>query len=557
MARGNLFVVLGIILAICSAMVVLYVVPFYGQDFSWNNFIFYYFKSGMISRQVQFWAILVMFILTGLSSGRLIENFEVIQKEREKYENLISEANDAIIIVDTKTDEIIEVNNKTCQSTKYDRDEIIGMKLWGMHPHWEQELVAETYQKVLKEGEARLDKVNYKRKDGTIFPVSTGLKKITYGKKAVIQIIARDITDIEEAERKLEREKIFTNAVITSLLDGLVFIDNNNKIVLINPPIEKIFNIKKAELENKFLTDDFKDSGAKKFLEVVSYTPQTPKESLEKGFVNEVTLLSPERMTFQVITTPVVDSQHVPLGYMKVFHDVTRAREIDRLKSEFISVASHQLRTPLSSVKWTLKMMLDGDMGKLTEEQIEFLSRSYETNERMIHLVNDLLNVSRIEEGRMELKTEWVQIEDLIEKVKNEIQGEITDRKIKFILKTPQKVPKVFIDPTKIYLVIQNLLDNAVRYTLPGGQVTISIDYDKIKMKVSVSDSGVGIPKEEQMRVFSRFFRAENVVRLQTEGTGLGLFIVRNIVEKHGGQVGFKSKEGKGSTFYFTLPLKK
>jgi signal transduction histidine kinase len=242
---------------------------------------------------------------------------------------------------------------------------------------------------------------------------------------------------------------------------------------------------------------------------------------------------------------------------IKMAEELKRTKQLDRIKSEFISIAAHQLRTPLSAVKWTLKMVIDGDLGNLNSEQKTFLMQGYQTNERTIRLVNDFLNVVRIEEGRFGYQFSLIQLEDLIDNIIQDFTHRINKKKIKFIFNKPSSpLPKVNVDPTKMRLAIQNLIDNALKYTPSGGSVTISIQYSKLYIRVSVQDTGMGIPKNQLKRLFGKFFRSDNAIRRQTEGSGLGLFIVKNIIEEHGGKVSVESEENKGSTFSFTLPAK-
>ncbi|PIR01808.1 MAG: hypothetical protein COV63_03045 [Candidatus Nealsonbacteria bacterium CG11_big_fil_rev_8_21_14_0_20_37_68] len=231
---------------------------------------------------------------------------------------------------------------------------------------------------------------------------------------------------------------------------------------------------------------------------------------------------------------------------------------IERMKTEFVSLSAHQLRTPLSAIKWTLRMLLDGDLGEITKEQKEYIGKTYESNERMIDLINDLLNVTRIEEGRYLYEPTLTDFQAIVQFVINSFKEEIKKKRIKFeFKKTEEKLPEVKVDVEKMRLAVQNLLNNAISYTPSGGEVTISLKYDKDKIEVAVKDTGIGIPQDQQERVFSKFFRATNAIRKETKGTGLGLYIAKNIIEAHGGKIWFESKEDKGSTFYFTLPVEK
>jgi signal transduction histidine kinase len=236
---------------------------------------------------------------------------------------------------------------------------------------------------------------------------------------------------------------------------------------------------------------------------------------------------------------------------------IERERAASRVKSEFVSLAAHQLRTPLSAAKWSMKMLLDGDLGALTQAQAEFLNKGYEANERMIRLVNDLLDVAKIEEGKFGYDFSYDDIAEVIKSTIGDQDILAQKRDIKIIFREPTRhFPKIKMDVRKIKLALENILENAINYTLPGGSVEINIaprgdEY----LEVSIKDTGVGIPKHQLDRVFSKFFRGENVVLMQTDGSGLGLFIVKNIIKRHGGDVWIESEEGKGTAVHFTLPL--
>jgi len=242
---------------------------------------------------------------------------------------------------------------------------------------------------------------------------------------------------------------------------------------------------------------------------------------------------------------------------LKLREQKEREDLIGKMKSEFISVAAHQLRTPLSAVKWILKMTLDGDMGEISSKQHSFLSKGYTSNERMIHLVNDLLDISRIEEGKFGFN---ISVNDLDKVIKEAIdsfeqQLNIRNIRLKYVPDTTSLL--INFDNKRINMVLSNLIDNAIRYTPIGGEVVVSVKDKEDSMEVSIKDNGVGILKNQKDRVFSKFFRGDNVVKMQTEGTGLGLYLCKNIIEKHGGKMWFESKEESGSTFFFTLPKSK
>ena len=232
-----------------------------------------------------------------------------------------------------------------------------------------------------------------------------------------------------------------------------------------------------------------------------------------------------------------------------------RERAISRAKTEFISIAAHQLRTPLSSTKWVIRLLLDGDIGPITQEQRVILQKGYVANENMISLIRDLLDVSRIEEGRFGYSFVFADIKTLVTTIMSEMRPAAEARNLQLLFEAPKELPRLLIDPQRMALSIQNVIGNAINYTPPKGMILVRIEPEKNWVKISVKDSGIGIPRADLDHLFTKFFRGSKVLRMQTEGSGLGLFIVRNIILRHGGDIVVESQEGKGSTFTIILPI--
>lgn len=227
---------------------------------------------------------------------------------------------------------------------------------------------------------------------------------------------------------------------------------------------------------------------------------------------------------------------------------------LNKVKSEFISVASHQLRTPLSAMKWEIELLLSKLKDGLNSKQLEMIDKMGKSNERMIRLVNDLLDVVRLEQGRFALLKEDFNLADLIKEAIEEILylAKVNNVRIKFL--SNNESLKIKGDKRRVKMVIENLISNAVKYSVNGGSVEIKAEVKKDFYIVSIKDEGVGIPERQQGHVFEKFFRSDNVIRYQTDGTGLGLYIAKSIVEQSGGKIWFKSKENTGSLFCFSLP---
>jgi PAS domain S-box-containing protein len=354
--------------------------------------------------------------------------------------------------------------------------------------------------------------------------------------------------DTDKASRDAEKEKEKTLAIIKNFIDGLFFFDSEKKLVLANPKAEEIFDIK------------LRDVAGRSTKELTTFPTLTPLINLLGEGIREVTReeICTEGEIFLEITSIPIKQDKEEIGILVNIHDITREKSIEKIKSEFVSVAAHQLRTPLAGIKWTLQTILEEEEeAHIPEEIIGFIRKAYETNDRMVNLVNDLLNVTRIEEGRYVYEPEELEFMDVVNPIIEAYKEHIENKGLEFEIKKPEEdLPVVKVDREKIGIVVQNFLDNAMKYTT-AGKVSLLIEYVDGKIKVSVTDSGVGIPEDQQKRLFNKFFRAANVQRMDTEGSGLGLFIAKNIIEAHGGKVGFYSKVGEGSTFYFTLPATK
>jgi len=358
------------------------------------------------------------------------------------------------------------------------------------------------------------------------------------------------LEDVEKERKRVEEERNKTLAVVTHLSDGLLVFNAEGRLSLANHQAEKLLTVSAKEIMGRSVLELAEQPGLKLLTDLIG-------PEIKPIFRKELVL--DKNLTVEVSTEPMMPKGEA-LGTLVVLHDISREKMVEKIKTEFVSLAAHQLRTPLSAIKWTLKMLLDGDLGGITSEQAEFIEKTYQSNERMIALINDLLDITRIEEGRYLYQPTLADFEKVASSTADFCKELAARKKINIIFNKPEiRLPRISMDVEKVGLVVQNLLENAIKYTPAGGKVEISMGYDKDKKEIifSVKDSGVGIPADQQPRVFTKFFRAANVMRMDTEGSGLGLFISKNIIEAHGGKIWFESKGGQGATFYVALPTER
>ncbi|HEY4486129.1 MAG TPA: ATP-binding protein [Candidatus Paceibacterota bacterium] len=357
---------------------------------------------------------------------------------------------------------------------------------------------------------------------------------------------------LQERDHELAAERENTTAIITNFTDGLLLFDNEAKLVLINPQGERLLGMKS------------KDMLGKTAVELVAEMPLTHNE-LAQNIINPkdqtIQRLTQKKFTISKnlilsVSTLSLAQEQGAQGSLVILHDITHEERVEQLKSEFVSIAAHALRTPLTGIKWSLKSLLNKEVGDITKEQEELLDKTSKASSRLIKLVNDLLNVTKVEEGRLVYKQELGSIIDLINTVIESVKDSTRKKNIKLAVKEPREtVPDLMLDAWTMRSAMQNLLENAVQYTPTGGTVTVRVEQVKDEIRISVTDTGIGIPPHEKERVFSKFFRGEEITLLSPDGSGLGLFMTKNIIEAHGGKIWFESEVGKGSVFSFSLPI--
>jgi PAS domain S-box-containing protein len=348
-------------------------------------------------------------------------------------------------------------------------------------------------------------------------------------------------------------------AVFKFAEEGICIFDRNGRIIGFNPAATKLTGYSNSEVIGKAFTDVVKTVSP----EGVNLSALSPiRRVLGEGEVvakREQLLQGKNGTTIwtEISYSPIFNDDGQVTSGIAVISNIQKEREVEAVKSDFISIVSHELRTPLTAIKGFLSMLLQRDFGELSDKQFHFLNRVYTVNQRMIALVEDLLDMSHIESGKIKLKITPLAMEPLISDVVTELASKGFERQIMLKVNRKHKLPLVLADEVRLRQILVNLIDNAIKYSLPKSEVVIDFKVQGGELITSVKDQGVGITAAHIERLFQRFGRIYNPMSMQAGGTGLGLYIVKNLVESHGGRIWVTSREGKGSKFSFTLPVAK
>ena len=370
--------------------------------------------------------------------------------------------------------------------------------------------------------------------------------------------MADALQQIEDNNEQLERVTAIDEATISSIGEAVLIVDQEGTIVRANPSSGRVLGINQEDLLGKQLTDNLMFALQSDENTTLERDQLVVHQSIAHRSIDDATykITRPNGTVLYALMTasPLVVSGEV-YGAVVVVRDVSVEVSVDRAKTEFVSIASHQLRTPLSTINWYLEMVIAGDFGELKPEQKEFIEEAYGASKRMGDLINALLNASRLDVGVVAIEPkEGIDIRDVLKGVLTDLEAKLTAKKITLQQNIDDSVQPMKLDTRIMDIIFLNLLTNAVKYSPEGSIVEITATTDEEFLVLTVKDHGYGIPADAQDKIFTKMFRADNAVEQVPDGNGLGLYIIKSILETVGGSIDFVSKEGEGTTFTARIP---
>ncbi len=391
------------------------------------------------------------------------------------------------------------------------------------------------------------------RIDQTIVEVQQKNKDLEDTKAAMLNLLE----DLEDAKQRVEQDKAKDVALLSSLGEGMIATNEAHEITVVNREAEELLGKSMDQLRGKLLFEAVQVRNGDG--SPLRQAERVYSKALAAGHPVVSTDVEMQRANdgwFPVALTasPIVMGTK-QIGGVIVFRDISNEKQIDKAKTEFVSLASHQLRTPLSATNWYVEMLLSGDAGKLTKEQQEYLQEIHRGNQRLVDLVNSLLNVSRLELGTFMVDPKPVKVDEVAESVISELEPLAKKKDVVLKRAFDVDIPTLQADEGLIRMIVQNLGSNAIKYNKDGGSVTFTLTTEAPFLVLKVADTGIGIPKSQLDRIFEKLFRADNVLKTNTDGTGLGLYIVKQILDETGGDIVLKSTLNKGTEFTVKIPL--
>jgi len=367
-----------------------------------------------------------------------------------------------------------------------------------------------------------------------------------YGK--LVEEKSKAAANAQKNFKKTLNEKKQTEAIVRSVAAGVVVVNNKGEVLLMNPAAEKLLDTSKEEKVGRPLTEGASEE------QLFSVAKTT---SLDGETDIEVDSDEDTKKILRSSSAVIEDENGQTVGMVTVLNDVTKQKELDQMKSQFLSNVTHELRNPIGAIKQSIAVILEGTTGSLTGPQRKFLSNAKRNLDRLSALVDDILDLSKLEAQKMEIKPVPTAIVTVVDEVCETLSAWVKNKEISLVKNIQEGLPDINMDPDRIIQVLINIISNAIKFTPKDGTITISAKLSDSgdRMEISVADTGAGIPEEDLLKIFGKFQQAKNQAAGEKSGTGLGLAIAQELVQLHGGAISVDSTEGEGTTFTFTLSM--
>ena len=541
--------------------------PFVGNAFIEVNLmyshLFIYVASGMA-------------LLSAAAIAERDIGIEHVAFSEKRLRALVEYSTDGIVLVDRHSN-VLYATIPAKSVLGYEEGEIMGHNIFSLVHLMEQELVRNKFTWLLAHPEKPITvqaRVRHKQGYWTWIE-GTATNLLDEPSVRAIVINYHDVTDRLRSEEKIESytkelERAVTRtaeemargeALLSSIGDGFIATDKAGEVIFMNPAAEQMFGISMRDCIGYPLIDilDLSDEEGnilgkdERPIQVALATGKTVS-TVVGAKVYYYGRPGGKKLPVAITAAPVILNGAI-IGGEEVFKDITRDRQIDRAKSEFVSLTSHQLRTPLSIVNWYTEALLKGKLGGFNKRQSQYLKQIYAANQRLVNTVNNLLSVSRLEMGTFPIDPIPLDVSGVIASTVSSFSRQIRAKKLNIVRDFKKKFPATLLDRSLVIAVVDNLIANALKYTPDGGTIRIALSHNDRAITLVVEDNGYGIPKSEHVKVFDRFYRGSNVIEKNTDGNGLGLYIVKRIIESMRGTITFISNQDKGTTFSVTIPV--
>jgi len=496
-------------------------------------------------------------IVQDITNKKEIE--EKLKESEEKFRTLFNNSKDALMTLEPPTWKFTSGNPSIVKMFGVkDEKEFLSLRPWEVSPKYQPDgqlsniKAKKMIQKALKEG-INFFEWTHKKVGGRNFYATVLLSKITLEGKDLLQATVRDITEKKSAEEKLKESEEKYRSIFEIANDVIMLFDKTGTIVDINSRIRNITGYTREEMIGRNLLEMPEFFASEKDAELIlgNFKKRIEGEEIKDY---ELNLIKKNKKPIVVeVNAVLLKKEGDIVGDLAILRDITERKKIEQMKTDFISIASHQLRTPLVGIKWVLERFLKKE--QISEEGREYLKNIQDSSRRLTDLVDLLLNVSRFEGGRIVVTLKPLDTVGFIKGILEENKSLSTKKELSVIFeKRPDKLD-VVTDPTLFRNIIQSIVSNAMEYTPEKGCIEIELEKKEKSFLVKASDNGIGIPKEDQPTIFDKFTRGKNAVTMKTGGVGLGLYAVKESIDLLGGKITFDSEVGKGTTFYIELPL--